>query len=203
MFLSFISKSGGSSSLDVASGTRRPTPPGTGMLEQETEVLFRLCAGTPGLILPHQQQIHFTNKYLRKYWGSNLNIAHCALLLPLTVCLLDSLPYITFFSHFTLYVLDRYASFKLYILSYAAILSVTLLSFFSFAFCLFYPRLFSSVFFNSKSAPGAHYVAVFPPSAITFVLFLISFLSSFLPLSRILHLFTKSPFASRLFRSPV
>uniref|UniRef100_A0AAR2KN20 Voltage-dependent L-type calcium channel subunit beta-1 n=1 Tax=Pygocentrus nattereri TaxID=42514 RepID=A0AAR2KN20_PYGNA len=29
------SKSGGSSSLDVASGTRRPTPPGTGILKQE------------------------------------------------------------------------------------------------------------------------------------------------------------------------
>lgn len=28
--MSYYSKSGGSSSLDVATGTRRPTPPGTG-----------------------------------------------------------------------------------------------------------------------------------------------------------------------------
>lgn len=28
----FTSKSGGSSSLDVATGARRPTPPGTGMI---------------------------------------------------------------------------------------------------------------------------------------------------------------------------
>ncbi len=28
------SKSGGSSSLDVATGARRPTPPGTGMIRQ-------------------------------------------------------------------------------------------------------------------------------------------------------------------------
>lgn len=110
---------------------------------------------------------------------------HCALLLPST-----SYPTFTFFSHFTRYVLSSYASFLSCIFWHTFLYSNSIFNLRSFLPPL---SLFLFMFFNSKYAPSVHYVAVFPPSAITFGLPLISFLPSCLPLSLFLRLFTKSP----------
>lgn len=53
--LSHYSKSGGSSSLDVATGTRRPTPPGTGevtgvSLSNSKIMTVCVCVCNPGRV---------------------------------------------------------------------------------------------------------------------------------------------------------
>lgn len=53
--MSYYSKSGGSSSLDVATGTRRPTPPGTGEVgggvSLSTGRVVTVCACLCGRVL--------------------------------------------------------------------------------------------------------------------------------------------------------
>lgn len=145
---------------------------------------FCACTVLQTWLFYTQQQFYLSNKTKNGLLYSPLCPTSSSYHLP------TSYPTFTFFSHFTRYVLSSYASFLSCIFWHTFLYSNSIFNLRSFLPPL---SLYLFMFFNSKYAPSVHYVAVFPPSAITFVLPLISFLPSCLPLSLFLRLFTKSP----------